>query len=139
MTNVANSVGSVIRPAGPEKAMGMLSTQYFKDPADPAWDSDSGMQGFKQFMATYLPGANIVAFYIGGYLASYAMWKVLQRCKGDFSRENVMHQATNIKDMEDPALLPGINTNTSPTNYHPTRAMQLVRWDGKTWVLRRGN
>ena len=24
--------------------------------------------------------------------------------------------------------------NTSPTNYHPIRQMQLQRWNGKTWV-----
>jgi branched-chain amino acid transport system substrate-binding protein len=136
MTNVAISVGAVIRPAGPEKAIGMLSTRFYKDPADPAWDSDTGMHGFKQFMAKYLPGADITdSGYIGGYAASYLMWKVLQQCNGDFSRENVMRQVTNIKDLEDPVLLPGIKINTSPTNYHPIRAMQLVRWEGKTWVL----
>lgn len=86
-------------------------------------------------MAKYLPGADIADFYyLSGYGASYVMWKVLQQCNGDFSRGKVMKQATSIKDMEDPALLPGIKINTSPTNYRPIRAMQLVRWDGKTWV-----
>jgi branched-chain amino acid transport system substrate-binding protein len=135
MTYVSTSVGAVIRPAGPEKAIGMLSTAFAKDPADPIWDSDPGMQGFKQFMAKYLPGADDTdSGYILGYGTSYTMWKVLKQCNGDFSRENVMKQATNIRDMEDPVLLPGIKINTSPTNYHPIRAMQLVRWDGKTWV-----
>jgi len=135
MTNVAISVGAVIRPAGPEKAIGMLSTAYFKDPADPAWDSDPGMQGFKQLMARYLPSADIKdSSYTVGYGLSYTMLKVLERCNGDFSRENVMRQATNIKDLDVPVLLPGIKINTSPTNYHPIRAMQLVRWDGRTWV-----
>jgi len=135
MTNTAISVGAVIRPAGPEKAIGMLSTRAGKDPADPAWDSDPGMQAFKQFMAKYLPGADVTDYaYMGGYGGSYVMWKVLQQCNGDFSRENVMKQATSIKDMEVPVLLPGIKINTSPTNYHPIRSMQLARWDGKTWV-----
>ena len=35
MTNVAISVGTVMQPAGPEKAIGMLSTNYLKDPTDP--------------------------------------------------------------------------------------------------------
>ena len=39
MTNVAISVGGVITPAGPEKAVGMLSTAYLKDP------DGSGVQG----------------------------------------------------------------------------------------------
>jgi branched-chain amino acid transport system substrate-binding protein len=134
MTNVSTSVGAVMRPAGPENGVGMLSTQYLKDPADPAWDSDAGMKGFKDFMAKYVPGGDITdAGYISGYGASYTMWKVLEQCGGDFSRENVLKQTTNLKDLDVPALLPGIKVNTSPTNYHPIRAMQLVKWDGKTW------
>ncbi|MFL5252133.1 MAG: ABC transporter substrate-binding protein [Rhodopila sp.] len=35
MSNVAISVGTVMRPAGPEKSIGMLSSQYLKDPTDP--------------------------------------------------------------------------------------------------------
>jgi branched-chain amino acid transport system substrate-binding protein len=33
-----------------------------------------------------------------------------------------------------PALLPGVRINTSPTNYHPVRQVQLMRWDGRLWV-----
>jgi len=46
-----------------------------------------------------------------------------------------MKQVTSLHDVESPVLLPGIKLNTSPTNYHPVRAMQLEKWDGKTWVL----
>jgi hypothetical protein len=28
----------------------------------------------------------------------------------------------------------GIKINTSPTNYRPMRALQLMRWDGETWA-----
>jgi len=62
------------------------------------------------------------------------MLQVLRQCKGDFSRANVMHEAENLHDNENPILLPGIKINTSPTEHRPIRAMQLVRWDGKTWV-----
>jgi branched-chain amino acid transport system substrate-binding protein len=44
-----------------------------------------------------------------------------------------MRQATNLHDLELPTMLPGIRLNTSPTNYHPIRQMQLTRWNGKTW------
>jgi branched-chain amino acid transport system substrate-binding protein len=30
-------------------------------------------------------------------------------------------------------LLPGIKVSTSPTNFHPIRAMQLQKWTGTTW------
>jgi branched-chain amino acid transport system substrate-binding protein len=60
--------------------------------------------------------------------------QVLKQCGNDLSRENIMRQATNIRNLEVPALLPGVRINTSPTNYHPVRQVQLMRWDGRLWV-----
>ena len=45
-----------------------------------------------------------------------------------------MKQALSLHDLESPVLLPGTKVNTSPTNRHPIRARQLVKWDGETWV-----
>lgn len=135
MNSVAISVGSVMRPAGVANGIGMISTSYYKDATDPVWDNNVGMQAFKQFMARYVPGGDISeTFYLAGYAASYTMWKVLEACGGDYSRPNVMKQALSLHDMENPVLLPGIKLNTSPTNYHPIRGMQLVKWNGKTWI-----
>jgi hypothetical protein len=60
--------------------------------------------------------------------------QVLKQCGDDLTRENVMRQAANLKDVELPMLLPGIKLNTSPTDYTPIKQMQLRRFDGKTWV-----
>jgi branched-chain amino acid transport system substrate-binding protein len=135
LTNVAISVGAVINPAGPENAIGIISAGYLKDPTDAAWKDDAGMKEWRAFMDKYMPGADQTD---GGYIAAYAvsdtMLKVLKQCNGDFTRENIMKQATNLHDVDNPLLLPGIKINTSPTNYHPIQAMQLIKWDGKTWV-----
>ncbi len=93
------------------------------------------MNKWGDFMAKHMPGANLTDNnYVFGYAASKVMHHVLQACKGDFSRQNVLKQATSIDSLEVPTLLPGIKVSTSPTNYHPIRALQLQRWDGKTWV-----
>jgi branched-chain amino acid transport system substrate-binding protein len=135
MTNVAISVGSVMKPAGVNNAIGMISSLYLKDPTDPVWNDDAGMKGFKEFMAKYLPGADITDLsYIYGYAVTYTMWKVLEACNGDFSRANVLKYATSIEHEVNPAVLPGIIVSDGPTNYHPIRALQPARWDGKTWV-----
>ena len=62
------------------------------------------------------------------------MLQVLKQCEGNFTRENIMKQAANLHDLELPTLLPGIKVNTSPTNYHPIRQMQLAKFDGTHWV-----
>jgi len=135
LTNVAISVAAVMVPAGPENSVGVISTQYLKDPTDTRWDADAGMNQWRDFMAKHMPGADLTDVnYVYGYGVSLTMLQVLKQCGDDLSRENIMKQAANLKNFENPTLLPGIRINTGPTNFHPIKAMQLVKWDGKTWV-----
>ena len=135
MTNVAISVGTVMVPAGPENSVGMLSTNYLKDSTDPRWANDPGMNEWREFMNKYMPGADQTDLsYVYAYGAAQTMLLVLKQCDGNFSRENIMKQATNVKDLVLGVALPGIKVNTSPTNFHPIKAMQMIRWDGKTWA-----
>jgi branched-chain amino acid transport system substrate-binding protein len=134
MSNVSISVGAVMTPAGPENGIGIISAGYLKDATDPEWNNDPGMNEWRAFMSKYMPGADLTD---GGYIAAYGLSKtmlqVLQQCNGDFSRENIMKEVADLHNVESPVLLPGIKINTSPTNFHPIRAMQLQKWDGKTW------
>ena len=121
-----------MEPVGPEKGIGIVSTGYLKDPTDPGFRDDAGMKEWREFMARHLPGGDINDItYIYAYSVCKTPMQVLEQCGDDFSRENIMRPATNL---ELPTLLPGIKINTSPTNYRPMRALQLMRWDGKTWV-----
>jgi branched-chain amino acid transport system substrate-binding protein len=87
-------------------------------------------------MVKYVPDADMSDInYVYAYGVSNTMTHVLRQCGNDFSRENIMKRATSLKDLENPTLLPGIKINTSPTNYHPIRQMQLQRWNGKNWEL----
>ncbi len=136
MTNVSVSVGAVIKPAGEQNAAGMITGAYQKDPTDPKWANDAGMQEWLAFMKKYMPGADISDNnHTYGFGVSMTMEQVLKQCGNDLSRGNVMKQAANLKDLDIPVLLPGIRINTSPTNFHPIRAMQLQRWTGKGWEL----
>ena len=47
-----------------------------------------------------------------------ALVQVLKQAGSDLSRENIMRQATNLRDLELPMLLPGIKINTSPADYY---------------------
>lgn len=135
MTNVSISAGSVMRPAGAENGVGIITSGWLKDNTDPAWANDAGMNEWRAFMAKQMPNADLTDNnYVFGYTACKVLMHALTKCDGDFSRKNVMKQATNIKSLEVPTLLPGITVSTSPTNYHPIRAMQLQKWDGKTWI-----
>lgn len=136
MSNVSISVGAVMIPAGAENGIGIISGAFVKDPSDPTWANDPGMNEWRAFMNKYMPGADQSDNnYVVAYGFSKTILKVLQQCNGDFSRENIMKQANDLRDLEIPVLLPGLKVNTSLTNHHPVRAMQLEKWNGKSWVL----
>ncbi len=135
MTNVSISVGSVLKPAGENKAIGMISAGYLKDPTDHEWDKDAGMSEWRGFMKQWLPNADMTDNnFVFAYGIGLTFLQVLRQCGKDVTRENIMKQAASLKDLMIPILLPGVLVNTSPTNYYPIRSMQLQRWDGKTWV-----
>ena len=135
MTNVSISAGSVMKPAGAENGIGIITSGWMKDPTEAAFKDDAGMNEWRAFMAKYMPGADLTDNnFVYGYTACVVMRHVLEQCKGNFSRANVMKQATSIGKLEVGTLLPGISVSTSATNYHPIRAMQLQKWDGKNWV-----
>jgi branched-chain amino acid transport system substrate-binding protein len=134
LSGVSSSVGAVMIPAGPENGVGIISSAYLKDPTDPTWDNDAGMKEWRAFMAKYYPEGDVKdAGNVSAYGVTHTMLYVLKQCGNDLSRENMMKQATSLHDVENPTLLPGIKLNSGPTNYHPIRQLQLMRWSGKTW------
>ena len=135
LTNVSVSVGAVIAPAGVGRAAGIISAGYSKDWTDAEWQRESGMQEWLGWMKQYLPDGDLTDNnYVYAYGVGATTMRVLTQCGDDLSRENIMKQAANIRDLFIPTLLPGITVSTSPTNYHPIRQMQLMKWNGKTWA-----
>jgi branched-chain amino acid transport system substrate-binding protein len=134
MSQVSVSVGAVMIPAGPEHGIGIISAAFAKDPTDPAWADDPDMLAWRGFMAKYMPDGDLKdSGNTYGYGLSQTLVHVLKACGEDLSRENIMRQATSLDHLPNPMLLPGITQSTSPTNYHPLRQMQMMRWNGKTW------
>ncbi len=135
MSNVSIWVNTVMQPAGPEKAIGMLSSAYVKDPTDQSWASDPGMTEWRNWMKKYMPEQDVNdQNFVNSYSEGMVMVQVLKQAGTDLSRANIMRQATNLHDLELPVMLPGIKVNTDPKNFTSVRDMQLMRWDGKRWV-----
>ena len=136
LTNVSSSVAAVLEPAGLEKSVGLVTALYLKDPTDPQWEKDAAMKMWRDWMKKYYPDGNtsdILNVY--GYAAAQTLVQVLKQCGDDLTRENIMRQAANLKNLEIPVLLPGIKINTSPTDFYPIEKLLLARFDGKRWVL----
>jgi branched-chain amino acid transport system substrate-binding protein len=132
---VSTSVAAVLQPAGLDKSVGLVSVAYFKDPTDPAWKDDKEVNDYLAFMKKYYPEGNPAdGFNAYGYAVAQTLVQTLKQCGDDLTRENIMRQAANLKDVEVPMLLPGIRINTSQSDFYPIEQVQLIRFDGKTWV-----
>jgi branched-chain amino acid transport system substrate-binding protein len=136
LNSVSSSVAVVLKVAGLEASKGLITTLYFKDPTDPQWKNDQAMKDWVAFMNKYYPDGNKEdGFNIYGPLVSQTLVHVLKQAGTDLSRENVMKQAANIKDLALPLFLPGIKINTSPTDFYPIEQEQLAKFDGERWAL----
>ena len=134
LNNVSSSIGSVIKPAGFEAAQGIVSSQYLKDPTDPQWKTDKGMIAWNQFLDKYYPEANRAdASVMYAYTVAQGLEHVLRACGDNLTRQNIMKQAANLRDLELDGLLPGIKVNTSATDFAPLSQLQLMRFKGETW------
>jgi branched-chain amino acid transport system substrate-binding protein len=134
LSAVSVSVGVVMRPAGIEAAQGIISSAYLKDPTDQQWKDDRGMKAWNEFLDKYYRAADRAdVSVIYGYTVAQTLEHVLRACGDDLTRENVMKQAANIKDLELDGLLPGIKINTSATDFAPISQRQMIRFKGETW------
>jgi branched-chain amino acid transport system substrate-binding protein len=135
LNNVSSSIGSVLIPAGLEKSVGIISTVYLKDQADPAWKDDKGLNDWRAFMAKYYPEGDLKdGGNVSGYGNAQTLVQVLKQCGDNLTHENVMKQAANLKNFESGVLLPGIKINTGPDDFAPIESVQLARFDGKEWA-----
>lgn len=132
----SNSIKSVLEVAGLDHAKGLISAAYYKDPSDPRWQSSPELKAYREFMARYMPQADINdVFHVAGYSNAQTMEHVLRQCGSDLSRANLMRQAANIRSLSLPMLLPGVTVSTSEQDFAPIQAMQLQRFDGQRWHL----
>jgi branched-chain amino acid transport system substrate-binding protein len=122
------------KPAGLDNAVGLITATSIKEPRDPRYADDPGVKEYLDFMKRYNPDGDIANGQNAyGFLASQVLQKVLEQCGDDLSRDNIMKQAANLRDLKFGLLFDGITVNTSPTNYFPITQMQLLRFNGESF------
>ncbi|MEX2241776.1 MAG: ABC transporter substrate-binding protein [Burkholderiales bacterium] len=134
LNNVSASIGSVLKPAGLEKSVGLISTQYFKDPNDQQWKDDRAVKEWEAFMKKYYPEGNTAdPFNVYGYTVAQTLHQVLKQAGDNLTRANIMKQAASLRDYRPETLLPGIRINTGGNDYAPIESEQLIRFTGQQW------
>ena len=126
---------TVMVPAGLDAGKGVLSLGSLKpfvaEPKD-----DPAMAAYIAFMKKRLPNAdinNVAGLY--GYTVAEALVVVLKQCKDNLTRENIMAQASNLKNVPLSLLMPGIMLNTTPQDFRPIKDGYMLEFDGNDWVV----
>jgi len=135
LTNVSVSIASVMKPAGFENSQDIISAAYLKDPNDPQWKNDPGLNEWRAFMTKWYPeGDQTDAATVFGYGVAQGLVQALKQCGDEMTRANLMKQLAAM-DMEIGIYLPGIRVKTSPTDFSPLEQLQLMKFKGELWEL----
>jgi branched-chain amino acid transport system substrate-binding protein len=134
LVNAAASIANALRPAGLQNSVGVISTSFLKDASDTTWKEDPAIKQWLAFMDKYYPdGDKDDAYAMFGYAAAETLVQVLTQCGDDLSRDNIMRQASSLRNYRSEIVLPGIAINTGPADFHPIKQMRLVQFDGNAW------
>ena len=129
------SVGSTIIPAGAAISKGIVTAGWEVIPSDPEEQKRPAVQEYIAFQAKYLPNLNIDDnTAIPGYNNAFMIAEVLRRCGDTLTRENLMKQATALKDEKPPLYLDGIKVFNSSGDYRAVHNLWLRQFDGKRFV-----
>jgi ABC-type branched-subunit amino acid transport system substrate-binding protein len=134
IVSVASSIAGVLQPAGLEASTGLITALSGKVVGDPTWNDDPGVKDYLAFMKEWYPDGNpLDGSNQIGYGAAQMTEIILRNCGDELTRENVLKQATNLKQVSLPLFLPGITVTVTPENYSTFSVFRLARFDGSTW------
>jgi branched-chain amino acid transport system substrate-binding protein len=113
----------------------VTSVGYIKDPTDPQWTSDAGMQLYKQIITNCSKCDPNDGFNIYGVAVAYTMVDVLKQAGSNLTRQNVMNIAAGQLNETNPFLLPGVKVKTTSSDHFPIMQEQVITWGGTGWSL----
>jgi len=132
----SSSIGGVMKPAGFDKSIGVISATPFKDGTDPQWQDTAEYKDWLAWMQKYHAAASLGdPFNVDGYVRGKLLVALIKAAGDNLTRENMMKQAASLHNSTLPMMLPGITISTSADDYQPVKQMQLERFDGTTWKL----
>jgi len=133
LVSVSQSMTSVLKPAGFENAVGVISSTYLLTPSDPAAAGNKDVAAYQAAMKQYHPGGDPDdSLNAIGYSVAATMAQVLRQCGDNLTRENVMKQAASLNFVP-PMLYPGIEVKTSADDFFPIEKKILQRFNGKAY------
>lgn len=119
---------------GGKVAAGAVSIAVLRNPSDPRWAKDKGLDLYRQVLRQNVPGADPSdEGYLQGMASAWTLVEALRRVGPDVSRERVMSVVSSLSLAGNPFVLPGIVVRTGPGDRFPIEQMLLQRWQRGAW------
>jgi branched-chain amino acid transport system substrate-binding protein len=136
LASVASSIGGALIPAGIPASKGIITARWEKLPTDPSTAKDPDVVDYLAFCKKSMPASFNIEDNtpVPAYINSFMITRVLKACGDELTHDNILKQATNLKNVAAPLLLPGITYSNSPDDYLAYHAMQLCQFDGEKLV-----
>jgi branched-chain amino acid transport system substrate-binding protein len=129
-----SGISAVLAPAGLAASTGAVTAVWLKSPEDPMWDADEGMKEYRAFMKLWAPNEPLDDA-VFPYATAQIIVEILKSCGDDLSRENLIRQATNVREYQLSMFLPGVTISITPAQRIGWRKARMARFDGTRWVL----
>lgn len=130
------SVETVLKPAGLDASRGLVTTQFLKQPGDPAWADDDEVKAYRTFLKKHAPSVNPDDYSVlVAYMNVNALGAVLKACGDELTRANLIRKATSLHGERMPMMLPGITISTTPEDYTAFKTLRIAVFDGTSWSL----
>jgi branched-chain amino acid transport system substrate-binding protein len=121
------------RNTGKKLVEGAISSQFLKDPTDPALAKDPGVKLYKQILRGYLPGAEVrEVANLYGMAAAFTMVDALRHAGAQPTRASLLRAATHLNE-RNPFMVKGVTVKTGPNDYYPVERTRMLRFHANRW------
>ena len=136
IVNNVSASATVLNQVNTEAMDRIISTQYYKDPADDQWQDDEAVQLYREKLAEYASGADPTnAFHMFGWTVADSMVHSMENMQC-ISRSALMEAVRNLEEVEIGGLLPGVLLETDGADDgFPIETWQLMEWQDGEWNL----
>lgn len=136
---VASISANAVNILGPDAAKmgdGLITGSPYKSVTDDRWKGDADFEEWMAMMKKYYPdGDPRDPLSAQAYVSAQALAQVLKQAGNNLTRENVMREALNLKNVVPQLMAPGVSVNTGPKDYSPVEQMQMMQYNGKIWAV----
>jgi branched-chain amino acid transport system substrate-binding protein len=131
----ASNVMAIASEGGTNKVAAVsISGVFLKDPTDPKWRNDAGIQLYRQILRRYAPGANAAdPYHVYGMAAAHTFVEALKKAGKTPTRAAIVKAAASLNVTKNPFMIPGIFIKTGSSDHFPIEQMLLQRWQKGSW------